>query len=577
MSCSAGALSRLHWLGLAGTVMMAAPLDAQSIERNLPPAPVLTPSAPPVAPIGASDSDKTPLGPPVRALVLLGASDPLVRGAAEGVDLSRLVDAPAAKLRARLAAQLGQPLSRALLSDLRKTIVLAYRAHGHPFLTVVAPPQPIDAGVLQMRVVVFHLGRKTVSPADAAHADRVARSVRVQPGEMLSAPQIAEDLAWLNRNPYRKVESTLSPGSDPGTTDLTLQVAPSKPWSFYAGYANSGTPQTGRSRFFAGFQAALPGLPDGAISYQTTVSGDAITKPGDPFSDASHPLYISHAARMSLSPAPRQAFEFAADYVHTNVTVEDFLVRQWTLETSALYRSAASNLVPGAVGSVAFGVEFKRQYLRTLFGDFEAFRASQDVIQLRASYNFEATGPRDNLSLELAVKVSPGGLDGRNDDRSLTDFAFGVPHHARYAFVTGQAGLVHQLGHGWVLQSDMFGQFAPRTLPLTEAIGIGGPSQVRAYTLDDGSFDQGVVSRTTLRLSPGLIRMARRLSPYLLADAGYGAAHGEASAVASAFGAGADYRCGFMIFNGEVAVAATNAGRTRAGSSRFNLRITSLF
>jgi hemolysin activation/secretion protein len=278
-----------------------------------------------------------------------------------------------------------------------------------------------------------------------------------------------------------------------------------------------------------------------------------------------------------LSPAPRQAFEFAADYVHTNVTVEDFLVRQWTLETSALYRSALSNLVPGAVGSVAFGIEFKRQYLRSLFGDFEAFRASQDVIQLRASYGFETTGPRDSFSLEVAGKVSPGGLDGRNDDRSLTGFAFGVPHHARYAFITGQAGLVRQLGHGWVLQSDLFGQYTSRALPLTEAIGIGGPSQVRAYTLDDGSFDQGVVGRTTLRLSAGMIPVARRLSPYLLADAGYGAAHREASAVASAFGAGADVRCGFLIFNGEIAVAATDAGRTKAGSSRVNLRVTSLF
>lgn len=568
---------RIYLLGLVGIMTGATPLDGQSIERNLPPAPVLTPSAPPVTPIGASDVDTTPLGPPVRALVLLGANDPLVASAPDGVDLSRLPDAPTAKLRARLAARLGQPLSRALLSELRKAIVLAYRAHGHPFLAVVTPPQPIDAGVLQLRVVVFHLGRKTVAPALAADSDRIARSVRVQPGETLAALPLAEDLAWLNRNPWRRVQPTLSPGSDLGAADLTLQVETPKPWSLYAGYANSGTPQTGRSRFFAGFQAALLGLPDGMASYQTTVSGDAITRPGRGFSDPSHPRYISHAARLSLSPGPRQSFEFAADYVHTNVTVEDFLVRQWTLETSALYRSALSNLLPGAVGSVAFGVEFKRQYSRTLFGDFEAFAANQDIVQLRASYGFETSGPRDSFSLELNARVSPGGLDRHNDDQSLTIFAFGATRHARYAYFNGQAGLVHQLGHGWVLQSDLFGQFAPRALPLTEAIGIGGPSQVRAYTLDDGSFDQGIVSRTTLRLPPGLIPAARRLSPYLLADAGYGAARDASSAVASAFGAGADYRHGFLIFNGEVAVAATHAGRTKAGSSRVNLRVTSLF
>jgi len=296
---------------LIASVLCAAPVFtgqalAQAIERNLPPPPaavaprIAGPSAAPV------DQDATPIGPALRAIVVLGPKDPLLANAADGIDLTRtrLVGEQAA-----FAPFIGQPLSRRLITEIRAKVVRLYRDKGYPFVSLSTPEQEITTGVLQVRVLEFRLGTKTAPGASAKDAPYVESRVRAQPGEAIDTDDLSEDLDWLNRFPFRHTEAVFTPGAELGVTDLKLATSELQPWSIDVGYANSGTPKTGWDRYFAGAQAVLPGLHDAYAAYQITGSGDTLFNDGRLFNGAADPQYLSQAGRLIIPTLPRQDIE----------------------------------------------------------------------------------------------------------------------------------------------------------------------------------------------------------------------------------------------------------------------------
>jgi hemolysin activation/secretion protein len=121
-------------------------------------------------------------------------------------------------------------------------------------------------------------------------------------------------------------------------------------------------------------------------------------------------------------------------------------------------------------------------------------------------------------------------------------------------------------------------------LPLTEQIGLGNNSLVRGYTLDDGAFDAGVVSRNELR-GPSFALFGRagriidQLSPYVFFDAGYGKDRTtKTDAAPISTGLGADYQLTtHLTATLDGAWALRSVGFTRSGDARLESRVTFSF
>lgn len=78
----------------------------------------------------------------------------------------------------------------------------------------------------------------------------------VQPGgvdAILDVPALEDYASELSRHPGRRVDAELSPGAHPGTTNVNLRIAESKPWRVYAEYSNTGTSSTTKNRERFGF------------------------------------------------------------------------------------------------------------------------------------------------------------------------------------------------------------------------------------------------------------------------------------------------------------------------------------
>jgi hemolysin activation/secretion protein len=500
---------------LATAALLLAPFaaHAQVVERHLPPAPaergqaLATPNALP------ADQDATPIGRALVGIVVLGPEDAALAAPASGIDTSRIARLDTARAHDLLGGFLGQPLSRRLIGEVEAAIARYYRAAGYPFVALSTPEQEVTSGVLQVRVVEFSAGRIAVTGAKNESDAYILNHVRQRSGAPIDAAALSEDLDWLGRNPFRSARALFSPGDALGRSDLTLGLAETRPWRIYAGVANSGPASTGRTRLFAGLQAApIPGVPDAVFAYQFTASDDVF--------GGGHPAYISHAGVADIGIAPRQAIEITLDHVGIAQPSGPFDVRQRIDEATLGWRAGA-----GAIGDLRVGIEARHARRTVRFAGVPVIAAGADIIQLYGGIEKAGISPLGPYAVSATLHVNPGRIGDANDGATVRAYTDGRVGDARYAYLDMRYAGTIALGRGATLGTEIIGRLASGALPDTEQIGVGGSDLVRGYTLDDGAFDSGIVLRNTIGAPPlsllGDPKLPDALEPYAFLDAGY--------------------------------------------------------
>jgi hemolysin activation/secretion protein len=569
-------------LALGAAATTATPLlAAQAIERNLPPPPP-APSSEIVAPNAVPASqDTAPLGVNLAAVVVLGPKDALEAGQPRAaVDTARVPALDKGPVQRQLAAFIGKPLTRRLIAEIEAVIARSYRDSGFPFVSVSTPPQEITGGVVKFRVVEFHAGKIGVRGNKRASSEDILDDVRLKSGDPVDATALAEDLDWLNRNPFRRSEAVFSPGAAQGETNLDLRVSEARPWQVYAGYANSGSPSTDRDRIFVGATVADLPITDALVSYQLTGSPDFWYQNGQVFGEARHPTYVSHGARALLPVGARQDIEATFSAVESNQETSPFLTRQRTFDGSLGYRTALSNF-SGFGGDLFGGVEAGHQTSDLYFAGVSVFGNAVDTYQLYAGWSDALRTALGPASANIALHVSPGGIGGRNSSADFAAYTAGRVTDASYAYTDFDLAQSVELPRGTSFSTSVSGQLANRPLPDSRQMGVYG---VRGYSSDDGSFDMGATMRNEFRLPTfdllsHIAPMRDAASPFAFVDAGYArdkaSAAGSASATPISAGVGTDYRLGSAI-NATVsaAYAFRDAQLTKAGDVQVDFRVT---
>jgi hemolysin activation/secretion protein len=555
---------------------------AEPLERNLPAVPKTPPSELDVPPLPGSIDDDRSLGVNLKAIVALAPTSSVLRGpVSPGVDLKQVSRLDTGDAHHALEPFLGQPISRKLIAEVKAAIVDRYRDMGYPFVEVSTPEQEITQGVLQIRVVEFHIGKIDVPKADPAQAAYIIGNLSLAPGDAIDAPALLQDLDWLNRYPYRLVEPTFKAGASLGAADLDLSANYPKSWTIDAGYANSGSPASGEDRYFLGGSVSGHVLTDELLSVQITGSPNFWSPQGKMFPDlALHPQYESAAARLNIATFAKQDIEFTLNLVESNEPVFPLVVRQQTEEFTAGYRSALSNIMSILPGEISGGVEISRQFRNSFFGDTIVLKGALNIYQVYADWSDHWSGWLGATTVDLGVHYSPGNLDAHNAAINLFYYSNGRVSSARYAY--GAANMNHaiDLPLGFSLVTQFNGQYAGVPLPDSQQIVLGGQTAVRGYNLDDGAFDDGAVLRDELHLPPlnilsdapyGVILAGR-----IFADIGYG--RNEATRLNTRFAAagfGADLQItSYLLASFDVSRAMIGAKTTTAGSSQLDARVT---
>ena len=78
----------------------------------------------------------------------------------------------------------------------------------------------LQEGFLRFIIVEGKLGSVSVKGAENFDPERMKKSIRLKPGEVIQEGVLVGDINFLNRNPFRHVDLIYTPGEATGTTDI---------------------------------------------------------------------------------------------------------------------------------------------------------------------------------------------------------------------------------------------------------------------------------------------------------------------------------------------------------------------
>jgi len=144
------------------------------------------------------------------------------------------------------------------LQQLLEAVNAAYAARGINTARAVLSAQPIEDGVVRVELVEGRLGELRV--VGEAHAPErfVRRRVSQQPGELVDAQRLRDDLVYLNRTSDVRARALMQAGKVPGETDIAIELETPARTGFGVFVDNSGVESTGRERL--GVQGQAWGL-----------------------------------------------------------------------------------------------------------------------------------------------------------------------------------------------------------------------------------------------------------------------------------------------------------------------------
>ena len=245
-------------------------------------------AAPPVPPVGGQILQQN--GPNINALPSLKGPS-LVIPPAGPLRSSSRVKIPVKKiliegnrlfsskrLHALVASGEGHSLTLSEIDALAERISLYYRSHGYPLDRAIVPPQTVREGVLRLRVIEARYGKVTLHNQSRVTNGVLDRTLQaVSPGDPVAQAPLDRTLLLLSDIPGVNVNSVISPGSVPGTSDLSVTATPTPVVTGSASLDDYGNPYTGALRLSGGLVANSPFHRGDLLTVNAVSSGNGFT------------------------------------------------------------------------------------------------------------------------------------------------------------------------------------------------------------------------------------------------------------------------------------------------------------
>lgn len=389
-------------------------------------------------------------------------------------------------LRESLQRFIGEPVSLTLLDQLTRKVIQHYKEHDYPVVhTIVPQGQDITDGVVQLAVVVGHLGEVTVEGGQHFSEDLLRSYVSLESGDYLLSSQLNDDLNWLGQNPFRSINFILEKGDSLGETDLLIESEDRFPLRGYLSYENSGSAQTGETRFLGGFNWGNVWGLDHQLGYQYTTSNDFDRLQAHSFNYFA-PLPWRHRLVTFGSYVNSSPDQTAGGFDLEGQNWQFGMRYEIPLQRSKRYQHQLS-----------IGFDFKQSNNDLQFGGTTVFGSATDVAQLVLGYTGTLKDDWGASSLSLQYHFSPGGITNHNDETDYTnarplaseDYSYG---QLRFERSTGLPG-------GFTLLNTAIAQVSSNNLLGSEQLGLGGYNSIRGYNEYEIVGDEGISLRNEIR------------------------------------------------------------------------------
>lgn len=391
----------------------------------------------------------------------------------------------ATELEAALKDFTGRPLDLRQLQAAAQVVADVYRRHGY-FARTLLPPQDASSGVVHIRVIEGRFGRvlldNKAKRADARFVQRVVEG-RLIAGAPYSADALERGVLLANDLPGIRADAVLKAGGETGTSDLALTVRDGPLVSGYVGADNGGVKATGLYRGIAsiavnglaghGDQLTLLGLgsrnlgfgqlgwstPIGTGGWRASVHGSYLRyKLGDGF-----------AALDGRGSADTQGLELSYPILRSS---------RETARFSIAYEH-------GHYHDDLFGMAAHRKQIHRVMIGF-AGEASDTL------------GGGGRTRYELGITLGGLDLSGVALDRTLDGLT--ARTNGAYGKINAELTRDQRLAGGAFLRLRATSQWSLANLDSSEQFSLGGPYGVRAYPVNEGLGDRGVLGNVELHL-----------------------------------------------------------------------------
>jgi len=415
--------------------------------------------------------------------------------------LSRISYLKESQARALLGKYLRKPVSMATLAEIRKVLLGWLASEDREVATVLVPEQEIRNGILQVLVLTGRMGAVRVEGNRYFDADNLRGQIRQSPGETIDLQGLGEDAGWLNSNPFRQVQTSLAPGTDPGTTDVVLEVKDRFPLRPFVSYDNFGVSTLGYDRYSIGLTLmdVWTGL-DQKFDYQYLTSGG--------FSKLK-----ANSGAWSIALPWRHTASVFGSYSLANPDASGQLdLNSYYWQTSFRYNLLIPDLELEAKGfgwrhQFYLGFDFKAANSDVFFAgspvppSTNGLAGLYNIAQFPFGYTATILDPLGSTGVECAGFWSPGGITTNNSDASFAQINGGAT--ANYLYGKFLLNRVFLLPEDMSLVGNLQVQQSNRTLMPTESFGIGGYDTVRGYDQRSANGDNAYLFNLELR-SPGI-------------------------------------------------------------------------
>ncbi len=413
----------------------------------------------------------------------------------------------AENLRETTAPYIGRDVTLAELEQLAQAITDRYHARGYFLAQAVVPVQTVQNGVVEISIAEGRIGKVDVQVApEAPTSEARVRGflAALQPGAAVSAPAYERAMLLLSDQPGIAVGSGLQEGSQPGTTDLAVEVNPGQRFSFSADADNHGTKESGRYRVGGSLRWNSPlGIGDNLDLRAMVSNNDALQ-----LGRIAYELPLGTSGLRLGAGLARINYqldgEFAVLGAQGKADVADLslfypVIRQ-RRQNLFLRLSVDSKRLTDEYTTVAF--EGRKRVSGTGLGWTWELR---DDWLGGGYWASSGTAYRGSLSIrEAGLLAADQALGGPRTEGSFSKLTFQA---SRLQSVLPEHSLYLALG----------GQWASKNLDASEKLSLGGPRAVRAYPSGEVLVDRGLIGTVEWRWSA-----TSELTPYVFYDAARG-------------------------------------------------------
>lgn len=376
---------------------------------------------------------------------------------------------------------LNKPLTVSSMNIMLERVVQHFREESTPVVDVFIPEQDITTGTLQVVILEGRIGEIRVEGNTWFESERIIGELRSKPNDVIKGDQLAEDVNWLNRNPFRHIDVVLARGKEKGKTDVVLRTQDRVPFRIYGGYENTGNDLTGRNRYQFGFNWGDVFGKGHILDYQFTIS--------DEFYNLIIPRTTAHSLRYEIPLMLDHTFQIIAAGSTSKPEIAPFDLKSdsWQLSGRYVWDLQPYDLIRH---KATFGFDYKFSNSDLEFSRIPIFNKKTEVVQLMAGYSSTYPDKWGRTALSAQLFLSPGDLSQYNDNEAFENYKQDTT--AEYYYTRVAVDRLTKIPYEKMVLNTKFSfQLSDSRLIGSEQIGLGGKDNIRGFEEREVNGDEG--------------------------------------------------------------------------------------